>query len=115
MDDATQTHQGVDDFLRRYPKANWAGYFPGQFVLDVDVRNKGFESLTKLQADIGDLSPTRTHITGSGGLHIIYRLPKGIKLSASKIEGYPGIDIKINGYIVLPPSPHVSGGVYHVR
>jgi hypothetical protein len=114
MDDATTIRLGVDDFLRKYPKANWAGRFPGQFILDVDVRRNGLVGLAQLKKDI-ELPPTRTHISGGGGQHIIYRLPQGLKLSASKLNGYEGVDVKINGYIVLPPSIHTSGGVYHVH
>jgi hypothetical protein len=115
MKDATVTKMGVDEFLKRYPNANWGGYIPGQLVLDVDVEYGGYESLAKLEADIGKLPETRTHVSGGGGLHIIFRLPEGLKLSASKLKNYPGIDIKINGYLVMPPSIHKSGGVYRVQ
>ena len=33
LKEATQTQAGVDEFIRRYPKANWAGWFPGMLVL----------------------------------------------------------------------------------
>ena len=115
MKDATTLKIGVDEYLKKYPLAGWAGYFPHQLILDVDTRHNGYAGLAKLEADIGKLPPTRTHVTGSGGLHIIYRLPEGVTLRASKLNGYEGIDVKINGYIVLPPSPHVSGGAYHVK
>ena len=59
---------------------------------------------------------TRTHLTGSGGLHIIYRQPKGYDIGNTvRLAGYPGIDRRGNGeYIILPFSSHVSGGRYEI-
>lgn len=115
-DDASQFKHVINQWLQRYPKANWAGWFPNMLVLDVDVRNgkQGMASLQRLKHDIA-LPPTRTHISGSGGLHIIFKIPSGMKIRASGLRGYADIDVKINGYVVLPPSPHVSGGVYRVQ
>jgi len=116
LEDATTTHAGVDEYIRKYPNANWAGWFPGMLIPDIDKNHGGYESLEKLEAKIGKLPKTRTHLTGSGGLHIIFKQPEGYDIrNTVKLAGYSGIDRRGNGgYIVLPPSSHVSGGHYEV-
>jgi len=116
LKDATTTRAGVDEYIRKYPHANWAGWFPGMFILDIDKNHGGYESFEKLEAKIGKLPKTRTHVTGSGGLHIIFKQPEGYHIGNTvHLAGYEGIDRRGNGgYIVLPPSFHVSGGIYDV-
>jgi len=116
LKDATTTRAGVDEFIRKYPKANWAGWFPGQAIYDIDPKNGGYESLEKLEGKIGKLPKTRIHLTGSGGLHIIYKQPNGYDIGNTvTLAGYSGIDRRGNGgYVVLPRSSHVSGGKYAV-
>lgn len=116
LKDATVTKGGVDEYLRKYPNANWAGWFPQMLIIDVDLKHGGYESLEQLEAKIGKLPKTRTHLTGSGGLHIIYRQPEGYNIrNTVKLAGYSGIDRRGNGgYIVLPPSHHVFGENYAV-
>jgi putative DNA primase/helicase len=116
LKDATTTHQGIDGFIRKYPKANWAGWFPGMLIPDIDPKHGGYESLEMLEIKIGKLPKTRTHLTGSGGLHIIFKQPDGYDIrNTVTLAGYSGIDRRGNGgYIVLPPSSHISGGCYEV-
>lgn len=81
----------------------------GILVLDVDPRHGGDESLKKL----GPLPDTATVQTGGGGCHAYFKCPDGwnIRNSAGKLG--PGLDIRgAGGYVVAPPSVHVSGGVY---
>lgn len=84
----------------------------GFWVLDVDIGKGGRESLTTLLA--GRKFPkTRMVVTGSGGLHVYFKYPSDGKIrnSASKIA--PGIDVRGDGgFVVAPPSRHVSGGSY---
>ena len=116
LNDATTTHQGINEFMRLYPHCNWGGWFPGMLALDVDPKHNGYESLEKLETKNGKLPKTRTHQSGSGGLHIIYKQPQGYDIGNTvKLAGYEGIDRRGNGgYIVMPPSSHVSGGCYKV-
>lgn len=83
------------------------------FVLDVDENKGGKESLVELEREYGDLPPTLTNITGNG-YHLIFNYPKDqtITNSVSKMLG-EGLDIRgEGGYIVAPPSNHISGHVY---
>lgn len=79
-------------------------------VLDVDPRNGGDESLKEIIKKHGDLPKTISAKTGGGGYHYFFNHPN-CKIK-TKLEGYPGIDIKSNGYIVVAPSIHPSGGIY---
>lgn len=97
----------------------------GFFVLDVDPRSGGFDSFAKLTDLIGDdffapgTSATNVAITGQYSLkgklvrgnHYYFRADAGEQLKG-KLEGFPGIDIKHNGYLLLNPSRHVSGVEY---
>ena len=81
----------------------------GLVVLDVDPRHGAEESLKVL----GTLPETATVATGGGGKHLYFRWPAGagIRNSAGKLG--PGLDIRgAGGYVVAPPSVHISGGVY---
>jgi hypothetical protein len=87
-------------------------------VLDVDPRHGGDDTLATLVdwADTKhgiDLLATRTVRTGSGGLHLLYQAPPGGIKSAARAFGADGLDTRgRGGYIVAPPSLHVSGGRY---
>lgn len=60
----------------------------------------------------GKLPDTLVSQTGGGGKHVFFKRPEGgVKNSAGKIA--KGIDVRCdNGYVVIPPSPHHSGGEY---
>ncbi|WP_432170943.1 bifunctional DNA primase/polymerase [Streptomyces sp. 1222.5] len=80
----------------------------GWAVIDIDPRNGGRESLQALEKRVGVLPGTTMQLTGGDGLHILYRSPD------YELPGLlgPGIDFKHNGYILLAPSVHSSGGRY---
>ncbi|UUX50892.1 bifunctional DNA primase/polymerase [Nisaea acidiphila] len=84
------------------------------FVLDIDERHDGFTTLSELEERHGELPPTWRFLTGGGGEHILFRHPGGrVPNSASAIG--PGIDVRGDGgYIVAPPSLHVSGRLYTI-
>ena len=73
------------------------------FVIDIDAADHPFL----------DLMPRETfhYRTGSGGWHFWFQTPYSVSNSASKIA--PQVDVRgYGGYVVIPPSRHVSGGVY---
>ncbi|MGP4048753.1 bifunctional DNA primase/polymerase [Streptomyces sp. 2A115] len=80
----------------------------GWAVIDVDPRNGGDKSFRALEERVGVLPGTVMQLTGGGGLHMPYLSP-GFDLPG---EPFPGIDFKHNGYILLAPSVHASGGRY---
>jgi hypothetical protein len=81
----------------------------GILVLDVDPRHGGDESLKGL----GTLPDTATVETGGGGWHRYFKYPAGLNIRNSAGKLGPGLDIRgAGGYVVAPPSIHVSGRVY---
>jgi putative DNA primase/helicase len=82
----------------------------GLVVVDVDLA--GLETMENLERLYGELAPTWAAETGSGGLHLYYRMP-GLDVRNSAGAVGPGIDVRGNGgYVVAPPSRHASGNPY---
>jgi hypothetical protein len=101
------------------PEANLGVSTQRLVVVDVDPRDGGDESLKKLEAEHGELPLTWRALTGGGGEHIIYAAPNGVAVGNVVAKQMtdpplgPGIDVRARGgYIVAPPSRHISGGVY---
>jgi Bifunctional DNA primase/polymerase, N-terminal/AAA domain/Primase C terminal 1 (PriCT-1) len=95
-----------------FPHANIAeatGHY--SVVLDVDPAKGGRESLTRLEAQHGRLPVTARVLTGGGGEHYRFLPVPGLRCSEGRVG--PGLDIRAEGgYALLPPSNHVSGGLY---
>lgn len=104
--DATDDVAQIDAWAKAYPNANIAiatGEPSGIVVIDIDPRNGGMESVTKL-AGRGLTFPSCPEArTGNGGLHLFFALPKRLKSSKNRLG--PGIDVKsTGGYVVAAPS-----------
>lgn len=111
-----------EDVIRRWwanwPNANVAirtGAPSGLVVVDVDPDHGGDRSLEALLADRGPLPGCRTIRTGSGGSHFYFAHPGGsVSNDAGRRLG-AGLDVRGDGgYVVAPPSAHVSGRRYGV-
>jgi hypothetical protein len=100
----------------RYRGCNIGGRVPApMFVLDVDPRHGGLDTIAALEQRHGPLPDTLTTISGrgDGGNHTFWRRPPGT-LSSTRLG--PGIDIKTStGYVVLPPSIHSDSGQPYTR
>ena len=102
--DATTDPEIIRRWWKQSPDANIGiptGKASGVLALDVDDPT----GLDALEAEHGKLPATRTHGTGSGGIHYLFRYPAGetIKNSASKLA--QGLDVRgEGGYVVAPPS-----------
>lgn len=108
-DDATTDLDVITSWWRRWPRAN-VGVRPprGVVVVDEDPRDGGDVALADLEQRHAPLPVTLTAATGSGGRHLwfTYAGPVPGRLAA-------GVDLKTHtGYLVAPPSRHVSGGTY---
>lgn len=88
-----------------------AGSKWGLVVLDVDGQ-EGIANHMQLQESLGQLPVTATAATGSGGLHYYFRYAgTPIPNSAGKLA--PKVDVRgENGFVVAPPSLHMSGARY---
>jgi hypothetical protein len=84
----------------------------------------GSDALAALEALHGALPKTLTSLTGGGGRHLFFRLPSGTQIGKDSLpvvkawfesidESAGGvIDIRNDGFVVLPPSVHKSGNLY---
>ncbi len=87
------------------------GIESGIFVIDIDGV-MGEESLQALEKKHGKLPKTLTSITGRGK-HLIFKYPSKKVFNRTNCLG-SSIDVRGDGgYIVAPPSAHISGTDYH--
>lgn len=80
----------------------------GFLCFDLDPRNGFTNESWGTDQDMSSIG--RWQITGSGGWHVLFTHP-GEEYKFSKTAG-EGIDIRDDGYIVVWPSVHPSGGTY---
>jgi hypothetical protein len=108
---ATIDVKEIDRSWNRYPDALIAvpmGRRTGVFAIDADAKpphaHDGVRAFRALEAERG-ATPTRTHLTASGGLHLIYRWPADRPIGCP-VKGLPeGVECKgEGGGIVFPPS-----------
>jgi hypothetical protein len=116
LKDATADPETIERWWKEWPNANVGGATgkrTGRIVLDVDPRHDGEESLDALEAENEKLPRTAVSLTGGGGLHLVFRYPARARIRSSSGKLGPGLDVKSDGgYVVLPPSRHVSGEEY---
>lgn len=113
LKNATTDTGTINAWWSKYPNANVGLVTGGEIdVIDVDGAIPAYQELI---ADIGVPEHVATVLTGrgDGGLHI-YCTPGGNKTIPSGKHGLPAkIEVKgAGGYVVAPPSRHVTGGTY---
>ena len=112
--DATCDPNRIRDWWERYPNSNvgiCTGGASDLLVLDVDPKNGGDASFAALVSQHGALPITAAANTGGGGRHFYFKGVPGMRNSAGKVAA--GLDIRADGgYVVAPPSLHVSGNRY---
>jgi len=130
--DATTDLDTIEEWWRRWPKANVGiatGAVSGLVVLDIDPRNGGDEALEGLLAQHGGWGvptdggypetwtgltgggypETWTVLTGGGGQHYYFAIDGPVPSR----QLAKGVDLKGDGgYVVAPPSVHQSGRKY---
>ncbi len=112
--DATTDEETIRGWWSRYPNANVGIATGGRLlVIDIDPRNGGNEGFDALVEKYGPIPDTVECLTGGGGRHLYVEVPEGESLKNSKSLLAQGVDIKYTGgYVVAPPSNHVSRGHY---
>lgn len=109
--EATTDPETIENWWAQWPNANVAIATGSQsfLVLDVDGE-EGERTLTALEEQLGPLPETVMARTGGGGRHILFQPVPGVK---NLVRVAPGLDIRSDGgYIIAPPSTHVSGETY---
>lgn len=116
--DASDDEARVRAWWKEWPTANVglrtgadAGA-PGFWVLDVDPKNGGLESLAAVEAEHGPIPAGARVVTGGGGWHYYFHLDGGESIP-TRIGLRPGLDVRGDGgYVVAPPSLHAAGRPY---
>jgi hypothetical protein len=94
---ATTKEKQIEKWWAHFVNANIGVTLESKLVLDVDVRSGGIESFAKLkrkQAELGNKLPdTWGAKTASGGLHFMFALPEGVKVSSRAGALGGGLDI----------------------
>ena len=112
--DATTEADIIRDWWSQWPNANIGvrtGKISGIVVVDIDSKQGGLESWRDLQ-DFNGRVDTLTSHTGGGGLHLFFAAPEE-ELKSTSGGMAPGIDTRAEGgYVVMPPSMHISGQRY---
>lgn len=112
LKDASVDTSTIRAWWKNWPEANIGiptGRSSRLWVLDVDPRHGGNESLAALEAKHGSLPPTLEGRTGGGGRHLFFAVAvadaEAIRNSAGKLAA--GLDVRgEGGYVVVPPSLH---------
>jgi putative DNA primase/helicase len=120
LKEATTDPAQIRRWWQKWPDANIGGATGGAIrllVVDVDPKSGGDASLCDLTEAHGQEWLNTLHIeTGSRGSHFFYTYPPEIELRNTASKLAPGIDTRASGgYVVLPPSIHVSGRQYTIK
>lgn len=113
---ASDKEEDIQTWWSFAPNANIGlpcGSINGFFVVDVDAKSKGFESLTKLQ-ETYNIPATYTVSTPNGGLHIYFKHVDGLK---NRVGMMAGIDIRTDGGYVVACGSKLPAGNYaeHIK
>lgn len=118
LNEASRDEAVIRRWWGSWPSANVAirtGRASGLVVIDVDPDHGGDDTLQHVIDDRGPLPACRTVRTGSGGRHFYFAHPGFDVPNDTGRRLGPGIDIRGDGgYVIAPPSMHVSGGKYAV-
>lgn len=110
QNNATDDKEVIKNWWAKYPKANIACHLApsGLCAVDIDPRNGGDFTIEDLEYEHGKIESDVIALTGGGGEHRIFIKPDG------NLPGQlgKGVDLKMNGYIILTPSNHISGKKY---
>ncbi len=108
--DATSDRSRIHALWTRFPGASIGAVLEREAVVDIESLEghgvDGFASLKTLETELGELPKTRTHGTANGGEHRVCTIPEGVRLENTELA--PGVELKVNGYVLVPPSPGYS-------
>jgi hypothetical protein len=120
---ATTDLKKISNWISAFPNCNLGVYLKGSglVVIDVDPRNGGEEAFDEFSRHLESVVPqTVMAITGeqehmgrtTRGTHMYYQVEPEAILEINFGKDVPGVDVKHNGYVLLPGSKHFSGRTY---
>jgi putative DNA primase/helicase len=99
--------------VERQPNLGIAtGADSGFWVLDIDPKGGGMESMAELVAQHGRLPDTTVAQTGSGGYHYLFTLPDFEVRNDQSGRVAQGIDVRGQGGQIVAPPSRTDKGVY---
>jgi hypothetical protein len=119
FENATNDAAELQKHWLRHPNANIIRRVYGSLLIDVESEEGhpteakqarmegkafGIDALNELQKEKGRLPKTLIYNTWSGGLHLTYNRPAGSEDKKFKTKLAPGLELKSNGIVMLPPS-----------
>ncbi|MCJ2065394.1 bifunctional DNA primase/polymerase [Methylobacterium sp. J-088] len=120
---ATRDEARIREWWLKHPHAMIGlrtGPESGVFAIDLDVPKgsdgpDGVAAWEWVTAEHGDVPTTHTHISPSGGHHLLFAYPAGNTITNSRGALPPGIDVRgTGGYIIAPPSRRADGSEYRL-
>lgn len=110
MSDATTDQNTIKKWWKTMPEAGiGVNLAPsGLVAVDVDPRNGGYLTLEVLEAQHGQIETDLLQFTQGGGEHRFFYLEANSSLQLPGKLG-EGVDLKRNGYSVLPPTAGLQG------
>lgn len=105
-------------WTKQFPSAGIGiatGTKSGVWVLDIDMKDgkDGLESLAKLEAKHGQLPPTLTAKTPSGGYHLFFAMPLGMSIRNDQNGSVGrGLDVRGDGGFVVAAPTTIEGRAY---
>ena len=107
----------IRGWWRRWPRSNIAiacGAKSGIWVFDIDPAKGGIAALASLEAANGRLPTTLMVSTGGHGWHYYFAWPTDGRVIPNSSDALgPGLDVRgEGGYVIAPPSNHISGRCY---
>jgi Bifunctional DNA primase/polymerase, N-terminal/AAA domain len=110
---ASKREEIIREWWRRNPDAMVGiptGAPIGAWVLDIDVKGNGYETLAALEAEHSPLPRTAAVSTASGGMHLYWKHVDGVR-NRGRLGS--GIDVRGDGgYVVAAGSRRDDGSVY---
>ena len=117
--DATTSEHQIRQWWQAHTDANIGvavGERSGLMAIDVDNKGgkNGSAALASLEELLGDLPETLIVSTPNNGRHYLFEFPQQFRDAPIKRGLASGVELKVKGYIVAPPSK-LSKGAYSVR
>lgn len=121
LNDASTDRDKVLGWWKTAPWAN-IGIATGRasgrlMVVDIDIKPErgqfGEDSWLERQKEYGKVHQVVGVMTGSGGQHLYFRYPESATVRSGQDVLGPAVDIRADGgYVIAPPSKHISGQEY---
>ncbi|MDA1129404.1 MAG: bifunctional DNA primase/polymerase [Chloroflexi bacterium] len=115
--DASADQTRITAWQSQFPNCNWGmptGQRSGIVVLDLDTKTPGADGLAwwEYQQHKCGRVDTFEVCTPSGGVHLYFQQPNGVRLQSNAGVLAPGVDCRAEGGYVVAPGSQIDGNHY---